>query len=157
MHNNYICVSTILQMSACAKDKTTITSRCSRCSDWWLFLFIYSLSSTCFLHNHQCCPIIRSASGQAVNQRFTLLRPISPCWWILMGSEMALHGGIESVEDPPPSSDWISLHEGLNPAAPKTLKTGKQRLLQWCIYIYKHTKDASETSSKLDWFVFISQ
>jgi len=85
MQNNCVCVNTMLQMSICAEDKTAINQ--------WLsaaLLCIYSLGSTCFLHNHSHRPIIRSAGGRAVNQRFTLLRPISPSWWILMGTCLLL-------------------------------------------------------------------
>lgn len=43
-----------------------------------------------FLHNQHHCPIIRPDRGWAVNQRFILLCPISPSWWILMGTYLAL-------------------------------------------------------------------
>lgn len=59
----------------------------------WLsaaLLCIYSVRCTCSSITSPIALSLRPDRGRAVNQSFTLLCPISPSWWILMGTCLAL-------------------------------------------------------------------
>lgn len=84
MHNNDVCVNTILQMSVCEGDKKRQSP-----------VAFSGVASPLFtprhlFHYQPHRPIIRPDREQAVNQRFTLLASISQSWWILVATYLAL-------------------------------------------------------------------
>lgn len=84
MHNNDVRVNTILQMSICGGDK----KRQSPVAFSGIASHLFTPQH--LFHYQARRPIIRPDREQAVNQRFTLLCPISYSWWILMATYLAL-------------------------------------------------------------------
>lgn len=83
-HNNYVCEHNIANEHLCRGQNNNHP---------WLSAAsprIYSPCSTCFSRSSHVALSLGLTGGRAVNQRFALLCPISPSWWILTGTYLAL-------------------------------------------------------------------